>query len=34
MEKVSKLLSAGFIREVYYPDGLANVVLGKKANRK
>lgn len=34
MEKVSKLLSAGFIREVYYPDWLANVVLGKKANRK
>ena len=25
---------AGFIREVYYPDWLANVVLVKKANGK
>ena len=32
--KVNKLLSAGFIREVYYPDWLANVVLVKKANGK
>ena len=27
-------MSAGFIREVYYPDWLANVVLVKKTNRK
>ena len=25
---------AGFIREVYYPNWLANVVMVKKANRK
>ena len=31
-EKVRKLLEAGFIREVYYPDWLANVVMVKKAN--
>ena len=34
MEEVTKLLMAGFIREVYYPDWLVNVVLVKKANRK
>ena len=33
-EKVTKLLTAGFIREVYYPDWLTNVVLVKKANGK
>ncbi|XP_065632126.1 uncharacterized protein LOC112023810 [Quercus suber] len=33
-DEVSKLLAAGFIREVYYPDWLANVVLVKKANGK
>ena len=27
-------MSAGFIREVYYSDWLANVVLVKKANGK
>ena len=27
-------MTAGFIREVYYPEWLANVVLVKKANRK
>ena len=32
--KVKKLLSAGFIWEVYYPDWLTNVVLVKKANEK
>ena len=32
--KVNKLLSAGFIQEVYYPDWLANVVLMKNANGK
>ena len=31
MEEVTKLLMAGFIREVYYLDWLANVVLVKKA---
>ena len=33
-EEVTKLLTAGFIREVYYPDWLANVILVKKANGK
>ncbi|XP_065637740.1 uncharacterized protein LOC136070974 [Quercus suber] len=33
-DEVSKLLTAGFIREVYYPDWLANIVLVKKANGK
>ena len=34
MDEEDKLLIAGFIREVYYPDWLANVVLVKKANEK
>ena len=34
MDKVNKLLVANFIREVYYPEWLANVVMVKKANRK
>ena len=33
-EEVNKLLQAKVIREVEYPDWLANVVLVKKANRK
>ena len=33
-EKVRKLLEADFIREVYYPNWLANVVMVKKANGK
>ena len=33
-KEVTKLLTAGFIRKVYYPDWLANVVLVKKANGK
>ena len=33
-KEVRKLLEAGFIREVYYPDWLANVVMVKKANGK
>ena len=33
-EEVKKLLEAGFIREVYYPDWLANVVMAKKNNGK
>ena len=33
-EEVDKLLQAGAIREVDYPDWLANVVLVKKANDK
>ena len=33
-EEVGKLLEAGFIREVYYLDWLANVVMVKKANGK
>ena len=34
VEEVRKLLEAGFIREVYYLDWLANVVIVKKSNRK
>ena len=33
-EEVQKLLEANFIREVYYPDWLVNVVMVKKANGK
>ena len=33
-EEVRKLLDAGFIREVYYLDWLANVVMVKKNNGK
>ena len=33
-EKVRKLLEAAFIREVYYPDWLANVVMVRKNNEK
>ena len=34
IEEVTKLLTAGFVRGVYYLDWLANVVLVKKANAK
>ena len=34
MEEVEKLLTAIFIREVYYPEWLANVVMVKKSNEK
>ena len=34
MEEAEKLLIAGFIREVYYPKWLANVVMVKKSNVK
>ena len=34
VEEVRKLQEANFIREVYYPDWLANVVMVKKANGK
>ncbi|XP_075670088.1 uncharacterized protein LOC142639836 [Castanea sativa] len=34
MDEVNKLLAAKFIREVYYPEWLANVVMVKKANGK
>ena len=33
-EKVQKLTTAKFIREVYYPDWLANVAMVKKTNGK
>ena len=33
-DEVTKLLVAGFIREVHYPKWLANVILVKKANGK
>ena len=34
MEEVEKLLTAGFIKEVFYPEWLANVVMVRKSNRK
>ena len=34
VEEVHKLQEAGFIREVYYPDLLANILMVKKANGK
>ena len=34
MEEVERLLTAGIIQEVYYPEWLANVVMVKKSNRK
>ena len=34
MEKVHKLLTANFIREVFYPDWLANIVMVKKNTGK
>ena len=33
-DEVQKLMAAKFIRDVYYPDWLANVVMIKKANGK
>ena len=33
-DEVEKLLTTGFIREVYYPDWLANVVMVKQPNGK
>ena len=33
-EEVENLLEAGFIREVFYPDWLANMVMVKKSNGK
>jgi hypothetical protein len=32
--KVQRLLDAGFIREVKYPEWLANVVMVRKKNGK
>ena len=34
MDEMNKLLVANFIREVYYPEWLADVVMVKKANGK
>ena len=34
MEEVFKQLKADFIREVYYLEWLANMVMMKKANKK
>ena len=34
MDEVNKLIAANFIREVHYPEWLANVVMVKKANGK
>ena len=34
VEEVCKLQEADFIREVYYPDWVANVLMVKKANGK
>jgi len=33
-EEVEKLLKANFIREVFYPDWLANMIMAKKSNVK
>ena len=33
-EEVRKLQEASFIRDVYYPDWLVNVVMVKKTNEK
>ena len=33
-EEVQKLIVAKFIREIYYPDWLANVIMVKKTNGK
>ena len=33
-EEVHKLQEASFIRDVYYPDWLVNVVMVKKTNEK
>jgi hypothetical protein len=33
-EEIVKLLSAGFIREVFHPEWLANPILVKKKNKK
>ena len=34
MDEVNKLLTAKFIREVYYPEWLVNVFMVKKAKEK
>ena len=34
MDEVNKLLATNFIREIHYPEWLANVVMVKKANGK
>ena len=34
MDEVNKLFAANFIREVYYLEWLANIVMVKKANGK
>ena len=34
VEEVLKLLKSSFIRDVYYPEWLANIVMVKKANGK
>ena len=34
MDEEDKLLAANFIREVYYPEWLTNVVMVKKASGK
>ena len=33
-EEVQKLIATKFIREIYYPDQLANIIMVKKANGK
>ena len=34
VEEVEKLLTTGFIRKVYYPEWLANIIMVKKSNGK
>ena len=33
-EEVQKLVTAGFVHKIYYPDWLGNIVMVKKANGK
>lgn len=33
-EEIEKLLTAGFIKQVYYPDWLSNVVMVRKPSEK
>ena len=34
IDEVNKLLAANFIKKVYYPEWLANILMVKKTNRK
>ena len=34
MDEVNKLLAVNFIRDIYYPEWLANIIMVKKVNGK